>query len=229
MELSRRGLIATGGAATAASLIPLQADATPADDHEPKGHAPQGIWLAYDTHVHDDHSSDGSLPRQTSGQRLPGNLSVADQIGQAERMGLDYLPLTDHRTYDQHWDPQWRSEKLLLIPGEEVNGSPHAIVLGAVDTVVDGANPPGSAAFRHVQQSIWDAQAQNAVWSTAHPDNGEYTPAMRPERQRQRPGRRPRRGVEPSLGPGRPARLRREPLEPRLPLRRRRRERLPLP
>jgi hypothetical protein len=184
MELSRRRLMATGALVAASGLTPISASAADADqyeldDHE-GGHVPQGVWLAGDTHVHDDHSSDGSLPRQTSGQRLPGNLSVADQIGQAERMGLDYLPLTDHRTYDQHWDPQWRSEKLLLIPGEEVNGSPHAIVLGAIDTVVDGANPQGSAAFRHVQQSIWDAHAQNAVWSTAHPDNGEYTPAAGP-------------------------------------------------
>lgn len=158
----------------AAGLAPEQADASA------KAAAPAGEWLAGETHAHDDHSSDGSLPRQQSKQVLPGNLSPADQIGQAERTGLDFLPLTDHRTYDQQWDPQWQSSKLLLIPGEEANGSPHAIVLGATDTVVDGANPPGSAAFRHVQQSIWDAHAQDAAWSTAHPDDGEYTPATGP-------------------------------------------------
>jgi hypothetical protein len=133
----------------------------------------RGVWLAGDTHVHDDHSSDGSLPRQTSKQTLPGNLPVGDQLGQAERIGLDFVPLTDHRTYDQHWDPQYGSDKLLLIPGEEANGSPHAIVLGASDVIVDGANPAGSAAFRHVQQSVWDAHAQGAVWQVAHPDDGE--------------------------------------------------------
>lgn len=53
-------------------------------------------------------------------------------------------------------------------------------MLGAIDTIVDGANPPGSPAFRHVQQSIWDAHAQDAAWSTAHPDDGEYTPATGP-------------------------------------------------
>ncbi|MEO3868771.1 CehA/McbA family metallohydrolase [Nonomuraea sp. B12E4] len=170
MELSRRHFVTVaGGAAVAAGGVaatPALADAK----------TPQGQWLAGDTHVHNDHSADGSLPRQQSKQTLPGNLPVADQIGEAERTGLDFLPLTDHRTYDQHWDPQWQSSKLLLVPGEEANGSPHAIVLGAVDTVVDGANPPGSPAFRHVQQSIWDAHAQDAIWSTAHPDDGEYTP-----------------------------------------------------
>lgn len=171
MELSRRTFIVAGGAAIVVSgLAQGTASASPGRRE------PQSIWLPGDTHVHDDHSSDGSLPRQTSKQTSPGNLPLGDQIAQAERTGLAFTPLTDHRTYDQHWDPQWTSDKLLLVPGEEANGSPHAIVLGATDTVVDGANPPGSAAFRHVQQSIWDAHAQDAIWSTAHPDSGEYTP-----------------------------------------------------
>ena len=130
----------------------------------------QGKWYAGDTHVHTDHSSDGSFTRQAYQQIGPGNVSVADQIGQGERMGLDWMPITDHRSYDQHWDPLWTSAALLLIPGEEANGAPHAICLGAVDVVVDGANPPGSASHRHLQQSIWEAHAQDAAWSTAHPD-----------------------------------------------------------
>jgi hypothetical protein len=127
-----------------------------------------GTWLAGDTHVHDDHSSDGSFVRQIVSQQGPGTLSVGEQIGEGERTGLHWMPLTDHRTYDQHWDPQWTSSKLLLIPGEEANGAPHATCLGAVDVVVDGANPAGPP-FRHVQQSIWDAQAQGASWGIAHP------------------------------------------------------------
>ncbi|MGW5364214.1 CehA/McbA family metallohydrolase [Actinopolymorpha pittospori] len=174
MEISRRRVIVLGGTLVAASSLGTQgAQAAPQTQEHAPGRAPRGVWLAGDTHVHDDHSSDGSLPRQTSDQRLPGNLPVKDQIGEGERVGLDFMPLTDHRTYDQHWDPQWTSSRLLLIPGEEANGSPHAVVLGAVDTIVDGANPPGSPAFRHVQQSIWDAHAQDAVWSVAHPDDGE--------------------------------------------------------
>nr|WP_240954300.1 CehA/McbA family metallohydrolase [Solimonas marina] len=135
--------------------------------------APTGDWLKGDLHVHDDHSSDGSFPRQVFGQGFPGNLPVSDQIAQAERVGLDFLMLTDHRTYDQHDDPLWRSETLLLIPGEEANGSPHATVHGAVDTIVQGANPPDAPEFARVQQSIWDAHSQDAVWVTAHPDDGE--------------------------------------------------------
>lgn len=130
-------------------------------------------WLNGDTHVHDDHSADGSLLRQTIGQGSPGNLAVAGQILEGELMGLDFMPLTDHRTYDQHYDPQWTSDKLLLVPGEEANGSPHATVLGAVDTIVQGAVPAGQSSLRLVQQSLWDAHGQGASWGTAHPDDGE--------------------------------------------------------
>ncbi len=135
---------------------------------------PQGAWISGDTHVHDDHSSDGSALRQGISQGMPGNNSVADQIGQAERTGLGFLPLTDHRTYDQMWDPLWTSDKLVLVPGEEANGSPHATVLGASDEIVDGANPAGSAPYRHFQQSIWETHAMNGSWGTAHPDDSEW-------------------------------------------------------
>lgn len=127
------------------------------------------VQLAGDTHVHDDHSADGSFLRQTASQSAPGNLGVGDQVAQAGRTGLDWLPLTDHRTYSQHWDPQWTSSTVLLLPGEEANGSPHAIVLGGVDEIVDGRNPVGSAEHRHVQQSLWEAHAMGAAWGTAHP------------------------------------------------------------
>ncbi|MFJ4467344.1 CehA/McbA family metallohydrolase [Streptomyces sp. NPDC089424] len=181
MELTRRRFVVATGAAVAATGVaanPALADGSGKDKPGPR--EPKGEWLAGDTHVHDDHSSDGSLPRQTSHDTKPGNLPVGDQIGQGAKTGLAFMPLTDHRTYDQHWDPQYTSSELILIPGEEANGSPHAVVLGHVDVIVDGANPPGSAAFRHVQQSVWDAHAQDAVWQTAHPDDGEYTRAGGP-------------------------------------------------
>ncbi|MCU1591459.1 MAG: hypothetical protein JWP11_2715 [Frankiales bacterium] len=175
-QVGRRPLLAAAGAIAGAAALPggrAQAAvrgttvvAASADDV-----VARGFWLAGDTHVHCDHSSDGSFIRQVVSQQGPGNLSVADQIGEGERIGLQWMPLTDHRTYDQHWDPQWTSSKLLLIPGEEANGSPHATCLGAVDVVVDGANPPGSPSHRHVQQSIWESQAQDASWGIAHPDD----------------------------------------------------------
>ena len=139
-----------------------------------EGSAPLGQWFRGDLHVHDDHSSDGSLPRQRSRDRAKGNVSVADQIGQAVKQGLQFLPLTDHRTFDQYYDPKWESALLLLIPGEEANGSPHATVHGATDSIVQGAERAGSE-FAHIQQSIWNAHSQDAAWIIAHPDDGETT------------------------------------------------------
>ena len=134
--------------------------------------APTGALRAGDMHVHTDHSSDGSALRQGLDGRGPGNVSVADQIGQGEMAGLAWMPITDHRTYDQHYDPLWTSDTLLLIPGEEANGSPHANVLGQVDTVVQGALYPGRPGWSVLQTSIWDAHSQGAVWSHNHPDDG---------------------------------------------------------
>ncbi len=88
-------------------------------------------------------------------------------------MSLAFMPLTDHRTFDQYYDPLWEASHLLLIPGEEANGSPHAIVLGAADSIVQGAARPDRPGFVHVQQSVWDAHSQGALWSVAHPDDGE--------------------------------------------------------
>lgn len=153
----------------------------------PPAAAPAGEWRRGDLHVHDDHSSDGSFPRQVLGQGFPGNNPVSAQIGEAARVGLDFVMLTDHRTYDQQYDPLWTSDQLLLIPGEEANGSPHATVHGAVDSIVQGANPDGAPDFYNVQLSVWDAHSQDAVWVTAHPDDGEMnddgTPNVRANAQ----------------------------------------------
>lgn len=149
------------------SLAALLVCAFPAD-----AQAPQGQWLRGDLHVHTDHSADGSAFRQGLDGRGPGNVSVADQIGQGVQNGLDWMPITDHRTYVQHYTPLWESADLLLIPGEEANGSPHSTVEGAVDWIVQGASRPGPD-YDRLQTSIWDAHSQGANWTIAHPTDGE--------------------------------------------------------
>lgn len=129
-------------------------------------------WRHGDMHTHSDHSSDGSLGRQLFDDMAPGNMPLADIIGAMETAGIDFLPVTDHRTYDQHYDPQWTSDAVLLIPGEEANGSPHATVHGAVDTIDQNASIEGEAETRVVQESVWLAHSQGAVWVSAHPDDG---------------------------------------------------------
>jgi len=151
----------------------MAATTAAAGDVQVKSDLPPGTWFKGDLHVHDDHSSDGSAPRQLNHDKAKGNTGIADQIGQATLMGLQFMPFTDHRTYDQHYDPAWQSSSLLLMRGEEANGSPHANVLGGEDTVVQGVARADRPGFAHVQQSVWNAHSQGAVWQVNHPDDGE--------------------------------------------------------
>jgi predicted metal-dependent phosphoesterase TrpH len=129
-------------------------------------------WRQGDMHQHSDHSSDGSLGRQLGDDAAPGNMPLADIILQAESAGLNFLPITDHRTHDQHYDPQWESSGLLLITGEEANGSPHATAHGAVDMIDQNARIDGEPDSRVVQESIWLTHSQGGAWVSAHPDDG---------------------------------------------------------
>lgn len=129
--------------------------------------------MAGDFHVHTDHSSDGSALRQGLDGRGPGTVSVQDQIGQGVLNQLAWMPITDHRTYDQHYDPLWESSDLILIPGEEANGSPHANVFAHVDWLVQGAAVGDRPGWSVLQTSIWDAHTQGAIWSHNHPDDGQ--------------------------------------------------------
>jgi len=77
-----------------------------------------GIWLKGDWHLHSRHSVDSS------------NNPQSKIIGFAERMGFDYLAITDHDVHvggavAQHtWaDPEFRSDKVLLFYGAELTAA----------------------------------------------------------------------------------------------------------
>lgn len=130
-------------------------------------------WLRGDMHQHSDHSSDGSLARQIGDDSAKGNMGLDHLIDEAERLALDFLPITDHRTHDQHYDPLWESDSVVLMYAEEANGSPHATVHGNVDMIDQNAAVDGAPGSRVVQESVWLTHSQGAVWVTAHPDDGE--------------------------------------------------------
>ncbi|WDQ98388.1 CehA/McbA family metallohydrolase [Devosia sp. J2-20] len=74
-----------------------------------------GVWLKGDWHMHSRHSKDSS------------NNPQAKIIGFAEKMGFDYLAITDHDVHvqgavAQHtWaDPEFRSDTVLLFYGAEL-------------------------------------------------------------------------------------------------------------
>lgn len=77
-----------------------------------------GIWLKGDWHLHSRHSTDST------------NNPQSKIIGFAERMGFDYLAITDHDVHvggavAQHtWaDPEFRSDKVLLFYGAELTAA----------------------------------------------------------------------------------------------------------
>ncbi|GGF45415.1 hypothetical protein GCM10011321_39830 [Youhaiella tibetensis] len=77
-----------------------------------------GIWLKGDWHLHSRHSTDST------------NNPQSKIIGFAERMGFDYLAITDHDVHvggavAQHtWaDPEFRSDQVLLFYGAELTAA----------------------------------------------------------------------------------------------------------
>jgi hypothetical protein len=86
-----------------------------------------GVWMKGDLHVHSRHSKDST------------NHPEARIIADAERVGFDFLLISDHDnhvngdTAHNTWsDPEFRSDKLLLLYGAEwttVRG--HAVILSA--------------------------------------------------------------------------------------------------
>ncbi|WP_237153214.1 CehA/McbA family metallohydrolase [Oryzibacter oryziterrae] len=78
----------------------------------------EGLWLKGDWHMHSRHSTDSS------------NNPIGKIIGFAERVGFDYLVVTDHDIHvwgdvaHHTWaDPDYRSDKLLLFYGAELTAA----------------------------------------------------------------------------------------------------------
>lgn len=92
----------------------LSATAATAGEPRPVAGLTDGVWLKGDLHIHSRHSKDSS------------NNPVSKIVALAERVGMDYLLVSDH---DNHvdgdvahhtWaDPEMRSDKVLLLYGAE--------------------------------------------------------------------------------------------------------------
>jgi hypothetical protein len=150
------------GALLAAIAAGCDPDAADDDDAAPAAEvrARTGAWLKGDLHVHSLHSTDAS------------DSPVAEVIGKAEQLGLDYLVITDH---DNHvdgrlttWDdPDYQSDALTLLHGAEwTTGRGHANVIGAdpYDHAPLWALRDGPGA-----DSIAAAHAQDLHFSVNHP------------------------------------------------------------
>ncbi len=126
-------------------------------------------WLRGDLHLHTTHS-DGEDP-------------VAIVIALAEYLedpvflkahpeyrgsGLDFIAITDHRTVAVGQDPDFRSDRLVLLLGEEFGGPGHAGRIGVTEHVPH--DPYGTGATLEIYQAAVDAaHAEGGIFSLNHP------------------------------------------------------------
>ncbi len=126
-------------------------------------------WMAGDLHLHTTYSD--------------GDDSVAIVVALAEYLEdpvflaahpeyvgnpLDFISITDHRTVDHHADPDMKSDKLVIIPGEEYGGSGHAGVWGLTEHI---PHDPDNDGLSHAdyQHGADEAHKQGALFSINHP------------------------------------------------------------
>jgi hypothetical protein len=115
--ISRRRLL-QGAAAAAGGLA-----AWPSLPAWARPRAPRGAWLAGDLHTHTVLSHDvwGGPGDDNTGFEEAYTLgwSPGEQIALAESRGLDFLAITDHNRVDALHAPDYRSDRLVLVPGYE--------------------------------------------------------------------------------------------------------------
>src|SRR5436305_13189563 len=115
--------------------------------------APSGVWLKGDFHVHSSWSHDA--------------VSLGDDIGVviqcAERAGLDFTTISDHRITPCLTDPKFLNAQtpLILIAGEEWGGPGHAGAHGLTRPPIFQTEDGATAAdcCSSVQQSIDDVHS----------------------------------------------------------------------
>ena len=133
-------------------------------------------WLAGDLHVHTLYSHDvcESPTTRHDGTRCDEpwtfGFSPAEQIANAESLGLDFLVLADHNTVDQQSDPGYRSSQLTLVPGYENSLRGHAQMLGARKVYAKGDG--GAAA---VNAMIDQLHADGGLFQINHPMDPAWT------------------------------------------------------
>ncbi len=126
-------------------------------------------WLRGDLHMHTTYSD--------------GTASVALTIAYAEYLedpvfvafhpeydgnGLDFLSITDHRTFDAPSDPGWASDRLILVPGEEFGSDGHANLFG-IDAVVSHDPGGDGTTLSDLEAALAEVHAQGGVFSPNHP------------------------------------------------------------
>ncbi|MCX8044858.1 MAG: CehA/McbA family metallohydrolase [Desulfobacterota bacterium] len=127
--------------------------------------AVSGMWYRGDLHAHSEYSD--------------GDSSVAEMIGRAESLGLDFFVLTDHDTSlggePQHWrDPDYFSTKMVLLYGMEwTTPHGHANVWAAEPFSYDALWQANRS--RDPQTAVSAAHEAPALFSINHPASAIFS------------------------------------------------------
>lgn len=94
-----------------------------------------------------------------------GTESVAQIIRRAERARLDFLAITDRNTVAASLDPDFKSDRVVLIPALEWGDESRGIALIYGPRTI----PEPAESYQHAQALVRRVQAQGGVFAIAHP------------------------------------------------------------
>jgi hypothetical protein len=180
-SISRRRLLQGSAAAGVLAAGGLAASPTP-HGWAARRRPPRGAWLAGDLHCHTTLSHDvwGGPSDDNTGIEEAYTLgwSPGEQIALAESRGLDFLAITDHNRVDAVHAPDYRSNRLVLVPGYEhsLSGG-HAHVLVAdraalTDIVRDADGSTGFEGDAGLTRFLDAVHARGGIASLNHPFYG---------------------------------------------------------
>ncbi len=134
-------------------------------------------WLRGDLHMHttwsDGYDSVAMVISIAEYLEDPTFLAAHPEY---EGNGLDFISITDHRCVDSVSDPEWTSDRLILIPGQEFGGDGHANIWGVTEFVPHDPGGDGTT-LADIEAAIETANNAGGVFSINHPkDSGNSWP-----------------------------------------------------
>ena len=111
----------------------------------------QGGWYCGDLHTHSSYGR--------------GSERVGELVRRAERAGLDFLAITDRNTMAALHDPDFHSEKVVLLPAMEWGNDERGVALALGPRTLP--DPPST--MPRAQAECIRVQAQGGVFAVAHP------------------------------------------------------------
>ncbi|RJO63534.1 MAG: hypothetical protein C4523_20065 [Myxococcales bacterium] len=126
-------------------------------------------WLRGDLHMHSKWSDGGDATAMVIaiGEYLENEIFLEAHPEYAGN-GLDFISITDHRTADTLTDPDWRSERLILVPGEELGSDGHANLFGITEMVSHDPGNDGTT-LDDLLAAIETVHGMGGAFSINHP------------------------------------------------------------